>query len=478
MKPLTVKPRVIAGGFALLLACAFLGAIAVPYGAWVGDNLIRIVALPVVLTLLFFFILDKSKLFLLIIFIRAASDPIVEATRFGPLSVGAVLNALIILIAFLLVVERPRVIARTALPMWGPLMLIVLFEAMRSPDLVTGIRTFLGYLSYAAVFTAPFYLKECQKNMRFCIGLVLLSSLVPVVYGFVDFAHGGQGGALAGRIQSTFSHPNIFAFYLVFVISLTFYLIKNPAMNMSRVQRCVLALYMAMLLVLLVLTKTRSAWAASLVVFFVYGAIFERRYLIYLAVGCGLALLVPDIQDRLLDAYYSKSEFVQDNYMLNSYEWRKLMWQSAWNWMQLKKMVFGYGLASFPYYSLDFFPLANGTQWSAHSVYVEWFFDAGVVGVMCAAWLFYRLFYVLKIGMKKDKLGAVIMMTVVIEYLVASYSDNMLGYLAFNWYFWFVMGTACAVAVAGGVQTADRVDGEHGTGASRPHIADVRRGHA
>lgn len=44
-----------------------------------------------------------------------------------------------------------------------------------------------------------------------------------------------------------------------------------------------------------------------------------------------------------------------------------------------------------------------------------------------------------------------------LEYLVVSYSDNMLDYLAFNWYFWFVMGTACAVAVAGKAESPERV---------------------
>jgi hypothetical protein len=29
-------------------------------------------------------------------------------------------------------------------------------------------------------------------------------------------------------------------------------------------------------------------------------------------------------------------------------------------------------------------------------------------------------------------------------YLLVCYSDNMLDYLAFNWYFWFLLGTACA----------------------------------
>jgi hypothetical protein len=34
-----------------------------------------------------------------------------------------------------------------------------------------------------------------------------------------------------------------------------------------------------------------------------------------------------------------------------------------------------------------------------------------------------------------------------IEYLFFAFSDNMLDYLAFNWYYWFFIGAACARAL-------------------------------
>jgi hypothetical protein len=32
------------------------------------------------------------------------------------------------------------------------------------------------------------------------------------------------------------------------------------------------------------------------------------------------------------------------------------------------------------------------------------------------------------------------------QYAMIAYSDNMLSYLAFNWYFWFVLGATYSVA--------------------------------
>jgi hypothetical protein len=58
-----------------------------------------------------------------------------------------------------------------------------------------------------------------------------------------------------------------------------------------------------------------------------------------------------------------------------------------------------------------------------------------------------RMFFTLLAGWMRDRLRVVISITLVIEYLFFAFSDNMLDYLAFNWYFWFFLGMACAVTM-------------------------------
>jgi O-antigen ligase len=465
------------------LLASVTGAAVPFYVGAAGDGVVRLMALPAIIGLGFLFVFSRKILFLLIIFFRAVCDPVFEATRFGAdtISIGGIVNALVILMALLYFLERPRAVSRVLLPMWVPLMLAVLIAAFRAPELGTGIRYFLVYLSYAAVFTVPFYLKECRQDLGFCIRFVVLSSVLPALYGFVDFALGGDAGESAGRIKSTFEHPNIFAFYLVLVISLVLYLLKNRVRTASLAQRCLLVAYMGALLVLLLLTKTRSAWAACLFVFLVYGAVFERRFLIYLLVGGGLLLLVPAVHERLLDLRQG------NGYMqfapLNSYAWRKAIWEAGLKWMRLRDMLLGYGLESFRYYSPMFFPMAGAIKPGAHSVYVQWLFEAGAVGLLCAAWLFHRLLSILRLGFREDKLGTVILMTIVFEYLVVSYSDNMLGYLSFNWYFWFLMGTACAVRMADRTPAQERPGASamlppNQTGTMAPHRVSAAKGGA
>jgi len=438
------KPSYLLGGLVLLGFCIFMGLVSVVYGSWVDEKLIRIVLVPGVLVLMFLFFADKTKLFLLLILVRVTIDPVIEATRLGPLSAGALMNVLILLIALLLVMERPRAVAGIVFPMWLPLVLAMALAAVRAPDVGKGIRVFLGYMTSIAVFIVPFYLKQCQKDLGFTIRVVLLSSVFPVFYGFVDYAQGGMGGVDGNRVSSVFPHANIFAFFLVVVITLAFYMAKTQVLKPSRTLRWALMAYIGFMLVDLLLTKTRSAWGACAVVFVLYGLVFERKYLFYIAGAGLLALLIPDVRERLLELNAAKI-YWSNNMPANSFEWRRMIWESGLNYMKPSAYLLGYGSQSFAWYSIDFFPLANGGNWGAHNVYVQWFFEAGAVGILCAAWLYFRLFAILKNGLRGDRLGSMMVITVVVEYLVVSFSDNMLDYLAFNWYFWFVLGTACAI---------------------------------
>jgi O-antigen ligase len=427
-----------------VIIAGVVGAIVPSYVAAAGDSVFRLAVLPTAIALGFLFLLNRPLLFLLIIFFRAVCDPLFEATRAsaGSMGLGAIANAIVILMACLFLVEGPKTVSRTAIPMWAPLLIVALVGTVRAPELGPAVKYLLVYLSYAAVFTIPFYLRDRHPGLRFFVQLILVSSVMSVMYGFVDFATGACGRP-DGRICSTFEHPNIFAFYLVLMVSLTLYMLKSPLFRISNPQRWLLVAYMVALIALLLLTKTRSAWAACIVVFGIYGLFFQRRFLVYLAVGLGLLLLLPPVQDRLMDLAQG-NEQVQFG-RLNSYAWRKSIWEAGLRWMTAPYIPIGYGLESFAHYVSVFFPTGAGARAGAHSVYVQWFFEAGIIGVGCAAWLFYRLFSMLWRGHESDRLGTVLFVTIVIEYLVMSYSDNMLAYLSFNWYFWFLMGAVCAV---------------------------------
>src|SRR5262249_29767045 len=158
-----------------------------------------------------------------------------------------------------------------------------------------------------------------------------------------------------------------------------------------------------------------------------------------------LLIFVPGVEERLLDLQTGWLDYGYAR--LNSYAWRKILWQSALDWLMenpSEYLVLGYGLGSFEHYLPMFFPRAGVERVGAHNVFLQIFFEMGILGLLAFLCLFVALFSKLKIGYSFDKGGAMILMGLALAQLAASYSDNMLDYLAYQWYFWFIMGVVCA----------------------------------
>jgi O-antigen ligase len=433
-----------------VIVLALLAGVVVPFYAEVMDyKLARLAALPAFLVFGMLLVFNRMLLLTLIIVFRSVGDVVLESTRFSvggyTTGLGGVINLCVILLACMLVIERPQQFPKKMTWSWLPFLLAALFGVAISPEKGDAIRTYLTLLSYFAMFVSAFYFVRSAQDFRYCVRLVLWSSLLPALYALVDVALHGGGGPEGFRLQSTFTHPNIFAFYLTLVIPLTLFTLKDQAAPLSGGMRVALTLYFFYLLALLVLTQTRSAWIACLFVFIGYALLFERRYLLYLMLLPVVALLVPEIRDRLLDLG-SGTEAV-GYAKLNSFAWRLSIWESGLQWMRPSHYLSGYGVEAFRHFSQTFFPAANKMNWGAHNVYVQWFFDAGVIGLCAYLFLYARMVLTLKSLFRVDRLAAFITISIVIVYLVVSSSDNMFGYLVFNWYFWFVIGAACALTV-------------------------------
>jgi len=78
-------------------------------------------------------------------------------------------------------------------------------------------------------------------------------------------------------------------------------------------------------------------------------------------------------------------------------------------------------------------------------VAVQMLFDVGVVGLATYYWKYLRAAQIFWRFRRDDALLSAMFIALLIGYVVVSLSDNMLSYLVFNWFFWFVMGAGCAI---------------------------------
>jgi O-antigen ligase len=380
-----------------------------------------------------------------LLIVRPLCDRLFELARFDvagrDLSYGAVFN-FIVIVAMLL--SLPRLYDRSRISLeraWIPFLLVALIAVLYSPVQIDAFRKFLTYVSYMAMFVLPLAIVRTQATAIYFSKLIIFSSVLPVLYGLFQLIS-GMDWYQGSRVASTFTHPNIFAFYLLTTIAIIFSLLASSRITLSENSRRLLTLYLIPLLVLLVVTKTRSAWAGCLILLLVYGTIQDKRFMILALALPVLALAIPAVRDRLV-ALASGNEYVGWVQNVNPYAWRQILWQKAFP-LILERPVFGYGLYSFPYYSPKFFPLESSRGVDAHNIYIQLLFETGLTGLTAYLWIFLRKFAFLFRYWSFDRRGLAMVATMIIVYLVIGYSDNLLEYVSYCWSFWFTLGLICA----------------------------------
>lgn len=436
------------------LALAVLGGWAAGHVMLDGRHLVILVLATVatfVLGVLFFY--ARETLLLLIILFRSNLDLILGMTKIGGggagISMGGLLNALIIGLIAMELLSRKRIpTLRLLLRTWLPLLVVMIFTLTYTPQLIPGIKNDLALLSNAAIFLLAFVHVRDKASHDLWMRAVLLSTIGPVLYGLYQVVtHTGfQAPAYEGdglRINSSFTHPNIFAFYLVLMVSLLFVVWRGGILEVSPRVRRLLPLYGMVLLFLLMGTKTRSAWGAMAFFFLAYSLIMERKLLPWLVLAAGASLFLPDVRERISELTTGNSGMYFQP--LNSFAWRKEMWIAALHFMQPSHYLLGYGKESYEFYSRLFFPLYDGAGPPAHNVYMQVFFDGGALGLAGFIWLLIGSGTLAARVLKRDRMEGFLLVMLVVEFAIVSFSDNMLDYLVYNWYLWFVLGVGLSL---------------------------------
>jgi O-antigen ligase len=433
----------------IVALCVCMGAAIPVFAGAVGDRPGRLVALPALLLLGVLLIYDYKKLVMLILLLRSVGDMVLDSTRFGDggasMGIGGLINLFVIMIACLMVLEKPQAFPTRLARAWAPLLLLMSVGVLISYEKGNAIKEYLGMLSNFAIFIIAIVSVRTSADFNRAIRLVLCSSVLPTLYACVDVALHMHGGGF--RLQSTFTHPNILAFYLTLMLVLCLYMLKSPLFTIKPLGRLAVCCYMPLLLGQLLLTQTRSAWLACFVVFVLYALLFERKYLLYLLLLPLAVVCIPSLSERLLDL--GQGNEVVHNAQLNSFAWRVVLWKSAIGWMEPQRLLYGYGLDGFGHFAATFFPMDRTIRWDAHNVYVQYLFNLGVLGVLCYLWLYVRVLWTLRAFARIDRVSGFLLLAVVVQYLIVSFSDNTFRYLVYNWYLWFIVGGACALVDLG-----------------------------
>jgi len=421
------------------------------------------------------FLTGVRQMTLAIMLVRPSCDRLFDwlretsGSQSGP---GAPINAVVIGMALVAIFYVPGLAFSTAFIGWFGFLLAAACSLPHTPDPEGGLRLFLGLVTYAAVFMLPHALIKSRETMSLCFGVALGSSLVPSTFALLEVAM--DPAILTGehRLQSTFTHPNIYAFYLLSVVVLVIFLNSSRRIALSTFMRRTTFAYAGYLLFLLLLTKTRSAWFATVIVLVAYSLVIDRRWLLPMLALPTLAFLIPGTSERLSDL--QSGTIAVGFEQLNSLAWRELLWQDTLEWLKDNPPgLFGYGLNSFQSYVPLFFSLLDSEAGrpdveqglGLHNGFLQIYFEMGIAGLVAFTFLMAAIVLKLIATFNKDFAGAFVMLMLCVGYMIVLYYDNLFGYLQFQWFFWFTVGTVCAserIALAS-------------PSSSTPHVARANR---
>lgn len=423
-----------------------VGALVGLYANLYGKHWVLMLGTPLLIPLGLLLFVNPRLLFLILIGTRCVLDPILESARFSSgFGLGALLNLLLISCAVVIGIQASKTTVKHSVLLWILPLLVMALGITYSPEPLSAFKRMIAFSSYFSVFTVGMILAQ-EHQLKRLLRVIVFSSVLPLLVGMYQFATGSL--AVEGRLAATFTHPNIYAFYCLLVLIVLVYLQKLQQAaeepKPSTAEKVLQWVLLVLLLVSIILTQTRSAWLALILIGLMYGLLFSRKTLLWLLLGLFLAALSPDVQDRVIDLF-SGNEVI--NYSkLNSFAWRQHIWESGLNWMSTSRYFMGYGIGGFIHYSPDFFPLSGGRTFGAHNVFVERFFDGGIL-----AFSIFSVFFLIQMQkayklIAHDHFTALIYFGLILSYLTLNASDNVVDYLAYNWYYWVVAGAFYATA--------------------------------
>ncbi len=418
----------------IFLAAAFL--IALSWTQSLGLLLLTVLALGA-FTASFFF---PRAAFAVIIILRTAADFLTDQDIFSVAGLGvnftSLMGVIVIIFAFSIFIKHKGWQAKT--PLIGSWLLFLVLAAalsFNSISLSASLVEFLRWLSFFALFILGFYLFRGGKTLTRLIRILIASSIIPTVVAIWQALN--KQGMFDGerwRLNGTFVHPNMLAFYLVFVITLACFIFLS--LKKQAVEKYLYLFLLLPFLIVLILTYTRGAWLCLLVIFFAIGL---SRFRAFLLAGLGIIIVF----------YFAFAPFQERVNSLMSFSatdstvWRLDLWRDALGYAQ-GSPLFGFGPGTAPLVIGNNRSAALGSS-EPHNDYIKILLETGAIGLAAYLALILNLLIHLARGFINEqwprrKLLFLFILIFAAALYVFSAGDNILKDSSLQWSFWALNG--------------------------------------
>jgi len=236
-----------------------------------------------------------------------------------------------------------------------------------------GIAYFMVPLSFYIL--TYIYFSGYRKLIKL-ISVLIASSIIPAVVAFnqiITKQYFFEEISGLRRITGTFEHPNLFASYLLIILSISFaYYIAKKDKNIFK--NIILICYSLILLTLLILTYSRSAWIGLALFLAVMTIVKHNIILLFAAVSPIILLIINSIETiklRILNSFNIS--------FYSSIVARKKIWSVAWREIT-KKPIFGHGTGSSEKVIEQSKDWLGGSS-LPHNDFILYTLEAGIIGL-------------------------------------------------------------------------------------------------
>lgn len=378
--------------YALLLTVIFF-LTAVLFGQVTGSFLLVAGAFTFIFLLVLVLFDPKKALWMIIFFlpiIMSLGNYQIDigsiATSFLPVNFHLYANPFSLLCLFLIALAGVELF-RMGRPAWSiPLSLILSLSALfsliiflPSKYLATGAVFEIYLLSgFAIYFLSYLYLGTLADYLKTLL-IIIASALLPAAVGLIQLISGNffyENDSTLGRIAGTFPHPNTFGSFLFVVLTLflvVFFSVRRQQRNYGPDQLFIY-LFAGALLLLFVLTYSRTAWSGLLIAVLAIFILVPRIRLLMIYGGSLFTfflLLYAKTRERILGIF--------EHQMFDSMYGRYQIWDMAL-FRAWKKPITGYGIGSFSEIIKDTQGKATGNVYP-HNDLIRFFVEGGLLGV-------------------------------------------------------------------------------------------------
>lgn len=318
----------------------------------------------------------------------------------------------------------------------GLIFILLFFSFNRQASLVELFRL----ISFFSAFVLAYFTFDNSQRLTALAKAVIFSAIIPSSVAWWQLIN--RDGFYDGerwRLLGTFVHPNMLAFYLVFAITLTLFVVLN--LKKGAVEKIPYALLSLFFVVPLLFTYTRAAWLALAFILFCLGVLrFRKLLLISFAAVFVMYFFLPFFQERVAT--------LTTIGVADSSSWRLQLWTDMIAYIKLNPW-FGYGPGTASLFiekNIPRFLIAT----EPHNDYLKIWLESGVFAL--SAYLYLYLSYLNDLGraFKNEGRGRLKMLVFfMILFTVglggASLTDNILKDAVLQWVFWAVSGGLLAI---------------------------------